>query len=762
MSSTGTPTQHNSTLAISPFVSGRNGRYNASQAGRAEGDRERDRDPNTQQLAAGGNGEDFRSQEWNPAGLEHNHPYGSLANSPLVQKTNPNIAANSLATPHHHVTANTNHGGLIGSISKNGLFGSAMPSTLRKVSLQREYRDPLNTKTRETHIESGIHEPMSTTTTLTTTTTATTSTAEFDISELSSIEKLRLWRHDALMQHLYKTAEFVANKIYTLTGDPNDAFWLAQVYFSDGSYVRAIDLLSRDMLDSTSIMCRYLKARCLVKLQKYDEALDIVGECNPFSSASDEEAKKETDGGIKLESSLCYLRGIIYSAQNNFAKAKESFKEAVLVDVKNFEAFEELTSKNLLTPREEWDLLESLTLDFSILDDNQDMVKNLYIIRLSKYLNEDKTCESRKQLIEEHNLASNVDILVSDVETLYTKCKFSECLNFCETILEKDKFNAEVLPTYIACFYELGMRNKLFLLSHELAENFPKNPITWFSVATYYMVVNKIGEARKYFSKSSILDPNFAPSWLGFAHTYSMEGEQDQAVSAYSTAARFFPGIHLPNLFLGMQYMSMNTLSLAEEYFTLAYDICPQDPLLLNEMGVMFFKRNELQKSKRYLKKALEAIIELDSTSRTFVSIQINLAHAYRKMGDYERAIKCFKFVLEVSGKDSDIYCSLGFLYLKTKQLQKAIDHLHTALSLSSTNHVAQELLLHALELNVSITLDSDHPLVVNAQIHEAHANIYSSRKRAPLIFDSSALNKKMKTSVSSQTNGECEEMEIE
>lgn len=206
----------------------------------------------------------------------------------------------------------------------------------------------------------------------------------------------------------------------------------------------------------------------------------------------------------------------------------------------------------------------------------------------------------------------------------------------------------------------------------------------------------------------------------------------------------------------------MNTLSLAEEYFTLAYDICPQDPLLLNEMGVMYFKRNELQKAKRYLKRALEAVRELDPTSRTSVSIQVNLAHAYRRLGENERAIKCFKSVLEVSGKDSDTYCSLGFLYLKTKQLQKAIDHLHVALSLKSANQVAQELLLHALELNVSISLDSDHPLIINSQIHQAHGNLYSSKKRAPLAIDSLGFKKKLKTFEGSQLNNECEAMEVE
>jgi len=181
------------------------------------------------------------------------------------------------------------------------------------------------------------------------------------------------------------------------------------------------------------------------------------------------------------------------------------------------------------------------------------------------------------------------------------------------------------------------------------------------------MSLKKIGEARKFYSKSLILDPSFAAAWLGFVHTFAAEGEQDQALAAYSTAARFFPGNHLPNMFLGMQYMSLNNFALAEEYFTLAYDICSLDPLLLNEMGVLYFKKDEYEKSKKFLNRAMEQVSGLNPTARTTISIQLNLAHTYRKLGDYERAIKCFKYVLEDSEKDGDIYLTLGFLYLKIK-----------------------------------------------------------------------------------------------
>lgn len=774
----GTPSQHNSTLAISPYITNRSSRIVTQQ-------------PRSAQRTNDSDGNIFNRSANRSMGI----PYHQITTSPLGQKITKNMANSTITTPHqsrlnngnnnnmhnsssininNNNSSSGNHNGannnlntnnlnnnntfynnttnnnnnsnnnnpnssmLLQSVSKNGIFGYTMPSTLRKVNLQREYRDTSNiipephndqitTNLDNNNINNGINNINKNnneviTTTLTTNTTSTATTNDIDISDLSSIEKFRLWRHDALMQHMYTTAEYVGDKIYSITNDPNDAFWLAQVYYNKGDFPRAINLLSNENLVSISIMCRYLMASCLVKLTKFEEALDIIGETNPFADEFPQDGKQQqSDGGIKLESSLCFLRGKIYSALNNFTKAKDAFREAVQVDVKNFEAFEILTNSYLLTPQEEWELIEQL--DFSTLDDNEIIIKNLYTLRLSKLINSDKITVSQNILTEEYNLDNNVDIVCSFIDTLYSQCKFSECLDLCEQYLEKDSFNQKILPTYILCLFELNAKNKLFLLSHRLAEKFPKNHITWFSVATYYMSTDKLIEARKFFSKSSILEPMFAPSWLGFAHTYALEGEHDQALSAYSTAARFFPGSHLPYLFLAMQYMSSNTLSLAEEYFTLSYDICPNDPLLLNEMGVMYYKQKDYEKSKRYLTKAMDEVKDLAPTSKTAISIQVNLGHTYKRLGEYERSIKCFKYILEDSEKDSDIFCTLGHLYLRIKQLQKSIDYLHKSLELRPNNLAAQDLLTHALRLNCAISMNND----LNNETNENYLKNYGT-----------------------------------
>lgn len=713
MSSThDTPSHAQSTLAISPLIQ-------RTQGGSR---RENERNPGSQ-----GN----RSLNEVLSGHITRTPHQDR--SPLVQKIRD---VSHLATPAVGMQNGTAGSSLLASMTKNGLFGTTLPSTLRKSLVDREGIGM--TISAETGIEKASEAS--------------------NVEGLSSVEKLRLWRHDSLMQHHYKTAEHIGDVIYSMTKDPNDAFWLAQVYYNQGSYVRAVELIFTDQLDAESIMCRYLAALCLFKLGKYEEALDIIGDTNPFQN--EPPSVGHADGGIKLESSMCLLRGKIYVALSNMDRAKDCFKEAATVDVKNYEAFDYLMSNHMLTTAEQWNLVRQLP--FSDLDDNEEMIRCLYISRLSKYQHQNEIKEAQRVLTDNYNLRENRTVLFAEIELLNNQSKFTQCMKLCEQVLEHDEYNIEILPIYIQCLHSFGAKNKLFLLSHKLAENFPRSPVTWFAVATYYLCMGKISEARKYFSRSSIIDPSFSYSWLGFAHTYVAEGEHEQALSAYSTAVRFFPGTHLPHMYLGMQYSRMDDLSLAEEYFMIAYDMCPTDPLLLNELGVVYFKRQNYIKAKKYMKRAHEAVKHMKSESKAWVSIVVNLGHTYRKLGEDERAIKCFKTVLETSKPNATLWCSLGFLYLRLKKIEKAIDSFHKALALDPGDQASNKLLKTALEINVHMVIDEDHPVFVASQLNSKPNIGINDKKRSALgncTFDPVLEAKRLKHGIS---ENEGDSMEIE
>ena len=107
---------------------------------------------------------------------------------------------------------------------------------------------------------------------------------------------------------------------------------------------------------------------------------------------------------------------------------------------------------------------------------------------------------------------------------------------------------------------ELQKKNELFMVAHELTEEYPDRAVSWFAVACYYYCVRRFDAARRYFSKATSLDGAFVPAWIGFGHAFAAQDESDQAMAAYRTAARLFPGCHLPALCIGMEYRRTNNL----------------------------------------------------------------------------------------------------------------------------------------------------------------------------------------------------------
>lgn len=114
--------------------------------------------------------------------------------------------------------------------------------------------------------------------------------------------------------------------------------------------------------------------------------------------------------------------------------------------------------------------------------------------------------------------------------------------------------------------------------------------------------------ARRHFGKATQLDRRFVPAWIGFGHAFAAQDESDQvgrgggflalamlrrrlpaaglksvgrarrtlnasslycpqAMAAYRTANRLFPGLHAPLLGMGMEYSRMSNLHLAEQMF---------------------------------------------------------------------------------------------------------------------------------------------------------------------------------------------------
>lgn len=579
---------------------------------------------------------------------------------------------------------------------------------------------------------------------------------------------LREWRDAAKSREQLDTAVFVGDKLLALTGSDQDAIYLANLHFTSGNFARAQGILGQQNLVARYPECKYLSAHCSIKQGRFDEALTVLGDRTPGSVlasisnnrrklpktttaprggkspamayTSQDTASTQEGTNARFTAGMCYLRGLCYAKQNAFDRAKDCYKDAVRIDVQCFEAFDHLMKNALMSPDEEWAFLESLNFDSIQLDSNSnsqqagELVKMLYTTRLSKYKNPNEFTAAVETLSTHYKLASNPDLLLARAELFFTQCKFREALALTEAILDADPFNFAALPVHLACLHELNEKNALFLLSHNLAERHPEEASTWLAVGVYYLTISKIPEARRFFSKASMMDPQFGPAWIGFAHTFAAEGEHDQAISAYATAARLFQGTHLPQLFLGMQNLSLHNLPLAREYLQAAHNLCQTDPLLLNEMGVVFYHEERFAEAVNVFRNALEMSSQTDSDPRAWVSTRTNLGHAYRRLGHLEDALAQFNEVMRLGGtRDGSIFTAKGMVLLEMGNEMEAVGTLHEALAINPQDSVAGDLLAAALQqaFDEGMLLNSAGRMLESEDNGLLQARLDETRRRA-------------------------------
>ncbi|MBW0471067.1 hypothetical protein O181_010782 [Austropuccinia psidii MF-1] len=648
-------------------------------------------------------------------------------------------------------------------------------------------------------------------------------------SDWSIIDRLRLWRDDARAQHLYQTAAFWGTKVYQLTSNPNDAFWLAQVYFLIGQFFKAEKILTspkkifldkldkpfkdnlinldhlnencplkdnstflnqifNDKLNSVintsdldyqnqnqseseqsdlvrmtdySTACRYLAAQSMIRQGKWNSALEMLGDENPFRfnptrsnlsldpSASSienftsiknplennsnhstssriglkklskkiyvqlEAGKAAMDGGIKFESSMCYLRGLIHLQNKSLDRAKDCFLESLALDVKCYESFEALVGGNMLEPEQEWQFIQSLAYHHQTPDDAL-FIKSLYTIRLKKFnyqkeqQEEEEFFKSLKILKNHYNLNEDPDYCFGLADWLFSNYRFQDCFRITSRILKLHYHHSPTLPLHLTCMTMINkLQPSLFLLAHELIERDPNSAISWYAAGLWYFSQKRWEESRRFFSKSALLDSRFPETWFAFGHALAYEGEHDQAITAYSTASHNFQGSHLPMLFIAMQHIQLANPTLANDYLSTAAQICPFDPLVMHERGVVCYLQERWQEAIQFFQSTLDLVEKSQIDPKIWAPTYLNLSHCFRRLQRYSESLESTEKAKALQPRSSLILTAAGMAHHGLGNNLEAINYYHQSLAIVPADPMTTALLKFSLDLETYSTTKS-------------------------------------------------------
>ncbi|TYH86611.1 hypothetical protein ES332_D01G056300v1 [Gossypium tomentosum] len=525
------------------------------------------------------------------------------------------------------------------------------------------------------------------------------------------IERLRGVVRDCVSKHLYSSAIFFADKVAAITNDPADIYMQAQALFLGHHFRRAYHLLNASKIVFRDLRFRYLAAKCLEELKEWDQCLFMLGDekldehGDAYETKDNSDMYLDKDGEdreMNISSAICFLRGKAYEALENRAQARQWYKAAIKADPLCYEALECLVENHMLTCEEETSLLSSLQFG-----PEDGWLSSFYSCLIKKYDKENVVEAKFKELEKESSktdlssqslmctLKDNTDLLACKAEYYHQCGEYQKCFELTSTLLEKDPFHLKCTLVHLAAAMELGNSNELYLMACNLVKDYPQKALSWFAVGCYYYCIKKYDQSRRYFSKSTSLDGTFAPAWIGFGNAYAVREEGDQAMSAYRTAARLFPGCHLPTLYIGMEYMRTHSFKLAEQFIMQAKAICPADPLVYNELGVVAYHMKEYNQAVWWFEKTLALIP--NPLSEMWEPTVVNLAHAYRKLKMFREAISFYEKALTLSTKSLSTYAGLAYTYHLQDNFTSAITYYHKALWLKPDDPFCTEMLNIAL-----------------------------------------------------------------
>ncbi len=293
-------------------------------------------------------------------------------------------------------------------------------------------------------------------------------------------------------------------------------------------------------------------------------------------------------------------------------------------------------------------------------------------------------------------------VLVRRAERLYDDRYPSEAYRLSRQAYIMDPFDSKGLLIYIASMVELGLSTELFYLGHELSNAYPKLASSWYCVGCYYWTCKKLEHAQKYLQKAVKIDKRFARAWVALGHVLAAQEESEHAISAYRSASRLLPGDHRPLVYMAKELLRTNYLSLALHLLFTALRLRPNDPLVLNELGVVYLKQDRPDEAIEHLARAATLLHaeQEEATGGKSCGDEIfaNYATALRRVKRFDEAVEWYQLCLAVNPTDAGTHANLGFTLHLMERYDEAISAYHKALSLQPTFSFCAEMLTRALQ----------------------------------------------------------------
>jgi anaphase-promoting complex subunit 6 len=278
------------------------------------------------------------------------------------------------------------------------------------------------------------------------------------------------------------------------------------------------------------------------------------------------------------------------------------------------------------------------------------------------------------------------DLMKMEAEKYFIARDYTNTFNKLRKINEEDFYNLEIIPMLCSCMIELNKVGELYSLAYKLANNCGDKYISWYAVGCYYYSIKKYDLSRKYFLKCNQLNKNFPEGWIALGNSYAGQDESDQALNAYRTCLRLFPGCHYSNLYIGMEFIRTNNFKTAFITFQNALLLSINDPLIYNEIGVVYYKQKQFEDAEKYFLKGV-SICNNEDRAITTQTLLLNLGHCYKKMKRFKDALQLYIKLYCIDSRNIDVLNAIGTTLALLGNNNLALEYLHKANFIKSNDN---------------------------------------------------------------------------
>ena len=502
--------------------------------------------------------------------------------------------------------------------------------------------------------------------------------------------------------NLLTTAVFWAEKAFLLSsGELQDTVRYCSYLVTSGQHQRAARHLEESSHLNVSSTVRYLLATCHAEKKAWEEVIAALQQVG--GARVDAEENKECQMIGDVTSAAQVLLGRAYEALGSISEAVHCYRQALMIDIFCVEALEQLYELQALSAEDEGSLLSAISKDQCSVEEEQ-LVKYLY----QSKLRHSQMKPDPKPSDPLYPLAASVDMRCGKADQMLHTRMVDQCYSVTNSVLLREPLHPHAVLLHVACCVSKGCSKELYSLSHDLVQTFPGTALAWYTVGCYYLATNKHVEARRYLVKALTFSPHFSPAHIAFGTTFAREGEHDQAIAAFSNAARCLQGSHLPLLYLGKEYFISGSTTIACSFLKNALKIASSDPLVLHEVGVVLASTGYLTKAEKYFYQAIGLLRSCDPhcTSPFWEPLYNNLGHVLRKQGKYGPAMDAHMRALQVDPMQPLTFTAIAFVYLLQEEYQSALEFCQRSLLLKREDQFTVELMQLAVDSLASNALE--------------------------------------------------------